>query len=275
MNNDPYPIGGGPLWLVVLRSGTGMILLLSLWSIWPDYALLYGAPWWRTDSSILFQGAPLLVVYSLLCLLLTAQILPRIAAVGLLWLHHSLFIQPTLLAYGFDYLCATALFFCAVIPRRITRLPLRTIQVSLCIIYFSAGLAKALGPTWWTGEALWKASTLPGFEGPLSPVVHLLSGFTGLWIIAGWLVILIEVCYPIFVWLRPTRMLWIWLTVGLHIAIALIMALYGFSAFMILLNLIAFYLPHLRATQRFQLAPINYHLYLIRLFRWRAKPSRH
>jgi len=237
--------------------------------------MLYGAPWLPTEVSAFFRGVPMLILYSLLCLLLTVQIWPRVATVALLLLHHSLFIQPTLLSYGFDYLCATALFFCAVIPTQPTsRIPLRAIQICLCIIYFSAGFAKLSGPTRWTGGALWKAATLPGFEGPLSSVIYALSEFTGLWIEAGWLVVAIEVLYPLLIWFRSTRSLWLWATLVMHAAIALSMVLYGFSVLMMLLNLVAFHLPH-RQGQRFQHDPIHFNPYMIRLIGRRAKPSRH
>src|SRR5690606_28036872 len=145
--------------------------LLSLWAIWPDYEVLYSA-FQGVGHNAQLRGTPLLIGYAILCLFLIGQVLPRLAATTLLLLHYHLFIQPTLLSYGFDYLCATALFYCAVTPSQpSSRLPLRTIQVSLCVIYFSAGLAKAMGTSWWTGEAVWKAATLPGFEGPLSPFI--------------------------------------------------------------------------------------------------------
>lgn len=36
------------------------------------------------------------------------------------------------------------------------RMAMRLIQLHLCAIYFWAGLAKLKGPTWWTGEAMWR-----------------------------------------------------------------------------------------------------------------------
>jgi hypothetical protein len=36
------------------------------------------------------------------------------------------------------------------------RIAMRLIQLHLCAIYFWAGFAKLKGPTWWTGEAMWR-----------------------------------------------------------------------------------------------------------------------
>lgn len=245
-----------PPWLGMLRSGTGTVLLSSFWEGRADHALLYGPSWLETVSP---------VPYSIFCLMLIGWLCPRVVAAALLLLHHQLFLTQGEFAYGFDYLCASALFFCAVIPSRpATHLPLRMVQVWLCTVYAAAGLAKVLGPTWWTGEALWKAATLPGFEGPLSPLVHQLSASTLLWQVLGWLVMTIEVAYPLSMWLRWTKTVWLGLVVALHIGIALVMGLYAFSAVMVVLNLAAFY-DHI---------PFRYRMLFTRLAEHQAEPSR-
>ncbi|MFB2118009.1 hypothetical protein [Parapedobacter sp. 2B3] len=262
-----------PPWLSLLRRGTAIVLLAAFVAVWADYAQLYNAPWLRQPIGAPF-AATLPVAYTLLCLPLLLGYAPRLAAALLLVLHHMAFIQPGQFTYGFDHVAIMALFYCATIPPRPnTRWPLRMVQVSLCIIYTSAGVAKAIGPTWWTGEALWKAATLPGFEGPLAPLVHRLGGLRLLWVVGGWAVIAIEALYPVAIWFRRTRRPWCWLTIGLHGSIALVMGLYAFSALMILLNIAAFALPYRQPGQRLQGTPMH-RLFTLRLRPPRATPSR-
>ena len=61
----------------------------------------------------------------------------------------------------------------------------------------------------------------------------------------GWLVIALELAYPVFIWWLPTRRFFLWAIVALHAGIALMMGLYLFSALMMVLNLAAFYYPYL------------------------------
>src|SRR4029079_6029405 len=80
--------------------------------------------------------------------------------------------------YGVDRLANTFLFYLFLFPsgrawtfasrsassREKETIPvgsLRVMQVHLCVIYFAAGLDKAGGSEWWTGEAIWQAISQP------------------------------------------------------------------------------------------------------------------
>ena len=42
-------------------------------------------------------------------------------------------------------------------PSASANLAQRLIQVHMCVIYLFAGLSKLQGPSWWSGEAMWRA----------------------------------------------------------------------------------------------------------------------
>ncbi|WP_433935237.1 hypothetical protein AB3662_11095 [Sorangium cellulosum] len=57
---------------------------------------------------------------------------------------------------------------------------------------------------------------------------------------AGWMVLLVEIGYPFFIWPRRTRRFWVAATVGLHIGIAVFMRLDIFGAIMSVFTIAAF-----------------------------------
>lgn len=122
-------------------------------------------------------------------------------------------------------------------PSATNRLALRVMQVHLCIAYLFSGVQKALGEQWWTGEAIWRSLMVHGYQ---------LFDFTwlahcpALAAIVGWLVLVIEIGYPVCIWPRRTRRPWIAAVVGLHAGIAVFMGLHVFGALMIVLTVAMF-----------------------------------
>ncbi len=113
----------------------------------------------------------------------------------------------------------------------------RVLQLHVCIIYFFSGLTKVLGVSWWNGTALWRSLTSPPYDvispqiwAILAPVIPVLG--IGVWVL--------ELGYPIFIWLRKTRFIWFLGIIFMHVAIAVTMGLYLFAFVMIVLNLAAF-----------------------------------
>lgn len=251
-----------PVWPALLRTGTAVILLASFVSLWPDYDLLFGAdgladralfrlqhPGFFTHAALQPDAPWVRIAYVISCLLLARGLCVRAAAAMLLGLQYLIFTGSYEgFSYGFDYIASSCLFYCLLFCGRpaagrgkdIGRWFLR---VHVCIIYFFAGLGKLLGTSWHNGEALWKAVVQPGFESIFKPDLHALGAYPALWIAGGWVVLLLEITYPFFIWPRHTRRAVLWAIIGLHIAIALLMGLYFFSALMILLNLAAFHAP--------------------------------
>jgi hypothetical protein len=54
---------------------------------------------------------------------------------------------------------------------------------------------------------------------------------------------LLEVSYPIFIWMKKTRFVWLVCILAMHAAIGLMMGLYLFALVMIVMNLAAFGVP--------------------------------
>ncbi len=250
-----------PGWLPVFRCGMGILVLLTGIQLWPDFHLLYGSDS-VIDHRLLQLGddsphklAPrlterrYLALYLVCCASLACGIVPRIAAIGLLLLHQGLYIAHPAFSYGFDYVACSALFYCMWFPLKNPASQwatpcLRVLQLHLCLIYFFGGFDKLIGPTWRNGEALWKALHLPDLPGPLQPALSSLHPDPMLFTLLGWGIILLEIGYPIGIWLRTTRRIWLLSIVALHAGIAAFLGLYHFSALMVLLNACAFYLPY-------------------------------
>jgi hypothetical protein len=54
---------------------------------------------------------------------------------------------------------------------------------------------------------------------------------------------LLEVSYPVFIWLKRTRLIWLGCILAMHAAIGLMIGLYLFALIMIIMNLAAFGVP--------------------------------
>ncbi len=190
--------------------------------------------------------------------LLALGLFTRPAAVLLLVLQLVLAKGSYLYAYGIDYFKTIALFYCCVFPvgsqlsmdnrlfrRRAVQVPnptpfRRVLQLHLCFVYFFSGLDKALGFNWWNGEAVWKALHLPYNQTELGSMFTALASWPFLFVVMGGAVILIELCYPVFILAKRTRALWLLLTVLMHVGIMFFLNLPYFGMLMVLLNLSAF-----------------------------------
>jgi Vitamin K-dependent gamma-carboxylase len=172
------------------------------------------------------------------------------------WLAHALTVNSgDISLYGVDTMIHICLFYCAwmpvgrclsldqihrqspVTPSFFDGISMRTLQLHLCIIYLSTGLAKAQGRQWWTGEALWRAFMQPQFA------VFDMSWLASVpWLaqIACWSVMLIELGYPFLIWPAKTRPIWVIAISAVHLGVGIIMGLWMFSIMMILMTFSAF-----------------------------------
>jgi riboflavin transporter FmnP len=216
-------------WFVVLGSHAGIGEQTTLSILW---ALLFSA------------GCGLLL--GLVC---------RPSAIIAWLLHLCAAKSGDFLTYGVDNLMTIGLFYLAIAPlpdryalgsklwktKRIDpgRLGFhrRVLQLHLCIIYFFSGLTKCLGAGWWNGASIWRALTRPPFN--IIPV-ELLVSWKILFPFLGVAVCVIETSYPIFIWWKKTRLVWLVSVLAMHIAIGLSMGLYLFSLIMVVLNVAAF-----------------------------------
>jgi len=113
----------------------------------------------------------------------------------------------------------------------------RVLQVHLCLIYFFGGLAKCLGTGWWDGSNLWRALIRPPFN-LIAP--EILIRLKYLLPVGGIVICLLEISYPVFIWDRRTRGIWLICICAMHVAIGLTMGMYLFAFVMIVLNVAAF-----------------------------------
>ena len=206
----------------------------------------------------LSEATVMWVVWSVLLaagLCLVAGIFCRSAAIVAWLLHLSAIKSSSLLSYGVDNFTSIGLFYLMLSPlpdhltldSRWRKWPpkssqlqsfwQRVLQLHLCVIYFFSGLTKLLGSGWWNGESLWRALTRPPFDMVSSEV--LIHG-KYLFIPLGLGICLLETSYPIFIWLRRTRLIWLVGIIAMHGAIALLMGLYLFGLIMAVLNIAAF-----------------------------------
>ncbi len=179
----------------------------------------------------------------------------RPAAIIAWFLHLCVAESGGLVAYGADNFMTTALFYLMLSPlpdrysfdrwvvRTKPKNPLllgfwrRVLQVHLCFVYFIGGLAKCLGSGWWNGSNLWHSLIRPPFN-LVSP--DILVRFKYALPMLGISICLIEVSYPICIWLKKTRLVWLICILVMHAAIGLMMGLYLFALVMIIMNLAAF-----------------------------------
>jgi len=195
-------------------------------------------------SSLLVAGCFLVV--GLFC---------RTAAIIAWFLYVCAAKSGNLLAYGVDTFTIAGLFYLMFAPfpdryaldQKLWRSPIkdrylhgffrRVLQLHLCVTYFSGGISKCLGSGWWTGESMWRALTRPPFN--ILPV-HLVIAGSAVLPLLGIAVLVLETGYPIFIWPKRTRLIWLVSILGMHIGIGLTMGLYLFALIMIILNLAAF-----------------------------------
>lgn len=197
--------------------------------------------------------ALLLGVHVVACAFLLAGAWTRAAAI-VAWLTF-LPIKATafLTFYGIGNLMLIALFYCVVLPvgrawsvdaRRHppapapggAALPVMVLRLHLCIVYAAAGLSKAFGAQWWSGEAVWRALSLPQFQ-QVDPTPLLAFPLVLQACAIG--AMLVQISYPVLVWTR-LRVPIVIATELVHLGIAIFLGLWMFSTMMIVLNAAAF-----------------------------------
>lgn len=150
--------------------------------------------------------------------------------------------------YGYDQFATISLFYCLIFPtnrkysidsmlfkqKKLSDFNYaRVIQIHLCIVYFFAGIAKALDIEWWNGISLWRSvSSIYDNNFKLPPLFFLVFGIG---------TVLLETLYPIFVSFKKTRFITVILCIIMHLGIAFILKLYSFAFILILWNMLAWF----------------------------------
>ncbi|WP_437577702.1 hypothetical protein [Sorangium sp. So ce887] len=272
------PASAAPL--AVLRIGLASVLLIQAGMVAPALFDLYGRAGilqtplvdalgrpgfvrlsWLIDrlAPLGIGDVPIIVAvcafYVLALFALLAGWRTRVAAAAAWFSHLMLMMTADSTNYGVDQFANIFLFYlmwmpagaalsldrwlgrAPIGPTSIARFALRVVQIHLCIVYLVSGLGKALGEQWWNGEAIWRTLNLPDYR---QYDFTWLAYYPWLAVGAGWMVLLIETGYPVMIWPRRTRRLWVAATVALHVGIAAFMGLGVFGAIMAVLTLSAF-----------------------------------
>lgn len=276
--------------LRLLSRGLGLLLATDMWRLWPDLRMLFGQGTFLDGRIILRQQrsdtlsihtlianlpkSPLAslqwihffgLLYLICCLAAFFDRYTRPAILGLFILHYLFFIANHTWSYGADYLAQTGLFFsvifCSIgnrwLPRYTwTAIGSKLFRLQLTAVYFFAGLGKAVGSTWWNGEAVWKA-----IQQPLSPALVSIPRsahqFPSIWTALGIATLLLEIGYPL-LWVN--KRIRIYISTGIilmHIGIALTMGLIHFSSLMIWYNLCAWDHPLLHRIAKPLIQPLE------------------
>jgi hypothetical protein len=264
--------------VVFFRRAIAIITSLSLLSYWKDFSYLFGSstilpkdfqtvlsPNWIISYQKLFRRLELLfpstsyidyiflLFIIILCILLFFGIFTRLSALFLLITHCMFLKDGVYFNYGFDYfllISYTYLFIWGSVTKYLifekvdissNDFLVFTMKIHLCIAYFSSGLEKVLGYNWRNGESVWKAVHLPTFNNDFGIHWNSFGEYPILFLITGWITILIELLYPIFVNFSKTRGIFLIFVIALHLGIVVFLNLYFFSAIMIIWNLTAYY----------------------------------
>jgi hypothetical protein len=232
--------------------------LRAFWSEWKDAPPVWSL-WLLVQDRYLFAAwLSCLVVLGLFTLGLSS----RVTAVLAWAIMVSTSRRAPVLYFGFDQAILCWLFYLAVtgssgqalsldrwvlqrrrpsagtskglVPTVPANLALRLIQLHLCLIYATAGLAKLQGRVWWTGEAALMIVLAPEYRvgtwvwlAAYPRFLNLLTHIT----------VAVEILYPALVWVRILRPIMVAAMITLHLGIEATLGLTEFSLAMIAGNL--------------------------------------
>lgn len=206
--------------------GTGAVYVLSL------VALLSGL--WTRAAALLSWSTHRMLMVTADTTLYGADLFANIFLFYLIWI-------PSGAALSLDrWRTARAPIFAPAEPTSAARLGLRVVQLHLCIAYLASGLEKAMGASWWNGEAIWRSLMLPEYR---QLDFSWLAWHPFVAQAAGWAVLGVEIGYAFLIWPRLTRRAVVVATALLHLGIAAFMGLGVFGALMPVFTLAAFGVP--------------------------------
>jgi uncharacterized membrane protein YphA (DoxX/SURF4 family) len=106
----------------------------------------------------------------------------------------------------------------------------RLIQVHMCVIYLFAGISKLQGPSWWSGEAMWRAFANLEYQSldmtwlAWHPwLINMMSHVSVVW----------EVAFCVLIWKPLWRPLMLVIAVVLHVGIGACLGMWTFGLIML------------------------------------------
>src|SRR5699024_1688824 len=127
----------------------------------------------------------------------------------------------------------------AVIPRWFTNLlhnlAIVAVATHVCFVYASGALYKAGGAPWQHGYAIYNPLQTQRF-GPWPELSDLVPTWGPMVAASSWTSIILQMCFPMMLLRRPTRIIALFGICGFHIGIAVLMGLPWFSLAMIAID---------------------------------------
>jgi hypothetical protein len=118
----------------------------------------------------------------------------------------------------------------APVPSACANLAQRLIQVHMCVIYLFAGLSKLQGPSWWSGEAMWRAFANLEYQ---SLDMTWLAWHPWLVNIMTHLSVVWEIAFCVLIWKRHWRPVMLAGAVVLHVGIGMCLGMWTFGLIML------------------------------------------
>jgi hypothetical protein len=116
-------------------------------------------------------------------------------------------------------------------PSAGANLALRLIQVHMCVIYLFAGVSKLQGPSWWSGEAMWRAFANLEYQSldmtwlAWHPwLVNLMTHVSVIW----------EISFCVLIWKKLWRPLMLAAAVVMHVGIGACLGMWTFGLVMLI-----------------------------------------
>ena len=116
-------------------------------------------------------------------------------------------------------------------PRKFAsaRVAMRLIQLHLCTIYFWAGLAKLKGPSWWTGEAMWRVIANQEYQ---TTDLTWMAWVPWLPFLLAHVTIAWEIFFSVLIWNPRLRPLMLLMGVAMHVGIGAFLGMWTFGLIM-------------------------------------------
>jgi Vitamin K-dependent gamma-carboxylase len=116
-------------------------------------------------------------------------------------------------------------------PRKFAsaRVSMRLIQLHLCAIYFWAGFAKLKGPSWWTGEAMWRVIANEEYQ---TMDLTWMAWVPWLPFLIAHVAIAWEIFFIVLVWNPKFRPLILFIGVLMHLGIGAFLGMWTFGLIM-------------------------------------------
>nr|WP_121272873.1 HTTM domain-containing protein [Pedobacter schmidteae] len=194
--------------------------------------------------------------YVLVLVLMSLGLFTRLSTILCFYLHLLWIDTGSGLMYGVDVFTQMALFYLMFMPagsyfsldvafnfvkkkyKSVSAGMLRKlVQLQLILVYTSSGIEKGLGIQWWNGDAMWRSLMLPSFS---QHDLTWLAQYPFILIVSGWLVVLMEVFYPVLLLVPKIRVYGILAVLLLHLSIGVFLGMWLFGFIMIILSAFAF-----------------------------------